>query len=95
MSIKSQITKKEELQANVDNLTNKNEMSDFSKNINTTIIIDEKSKNEIDDVDMKKLNYEKIEHHWFFTKKFQDRTIWIPFSNKDSKNLEIYYIKNR
>jgi hypothetical protein len=44
---------------------------------------------------MKSSYYEKIDYHWFFTKKVQERIIWIPFSNQDSKNLESFYIKNR
>jgi hypothetical protein len=74
-------------------------------NIDLNEMIDNNNKNSddktskieivVDDVMMKSSYYEKIDYHWFFTKKVQERIIWIPFSNKDSKNLESFYIKNR
>ena len=72
-----------------------NQMSDFSKIIDTSII----NENKVDVVEsivednMNK--YEKIEYHWFYTKKLQEKVIWIPFSNKDSKNLDVFYVKNK
>jgi hypothetical protein len=39
--------------------------------------------------------YEKIDYHWFYSKYLQEKIVWLPFSFKDSKNLESYYETNK
>ena len=66
------------------------QMNDFNKSIESSI----KKKSE-DEQDTSMNRYEKIDYHWFYTKTIQERVIWIPFSYKDSKSLEKFYLEKR
>jgi hypothetical protein len=65
------------------------QINDFNKSIYSNI-------KKIDDEDDRStIKYEKIDYHWFYTKNMQDKVIWMPFSDKDSKNLDNFYVQNR
>jgi hypothetical protein len=63
-------------------------MTETSANFNTTSRV-------ADQVDLALDTYEKIDFHWFYSKLLQDKVVWLPFSFKDSKNLESYYERNK